>query len=288
MIFNHDDTHPSVTAEDTAPGAPDSPAVPAEDGIREPLTDSAASADMTATAEAMRAAAAEGRDFAARNRSEAQELMEAARAKVARIMTGAEAAARELGTAADQRGREAHDLSQRAGWLDMAAGIQDQAAKADAAAADLQDEHERLTGQLGDLGPRIARILSEREEVTGQLADAQARADVDRATHLSARLKGIDGVLGNLNGQHDALTARLAALGDAGGGLIGEAAGTARSHHSHVHRILGDVWPGSDEAVRDRAVAELRGALEANLTRIADEQRRAQQPQRQQVVRGRG
>jgi phage shock protein A len=178
-------------------------------------------------------------------------------------MTTAESEARELGTEADRREREAHDLAARAGWLTTAAGIQDQAAAADAAAAALEDEHEHLTGQLADLGPRVARILSEREDVAGQLADAQADADVDRATHLGARLEGIDGVLATLNGRHDAITARLAAIGDANGGLLGEALRTAHGHHRHVRRCLSDVWPDRPEAQADRDKAAREDTLQA-------------------------
>jgi hypothetical protein len=143
--------------------------------------------EMTATADAMRAAAAEGRELADQERAEADELMNAARAEVARILTEAETKARELGTSAGQRDQEAHDLEARAGWLDTAAGIQGQAEAADAAAIALDGEHTELTAQLADLGSRIARILSEREDVAGARADA----DVDRSAHLGARLEGV-------------------------------------------------------------------------------------------------
>jgi chromosome segregation ATPase len=230
----------------------------ADPGIPEYLPDSAPSADMTATAEAMRAAAAEGRDFAARNRAEAQELMEAARAEVARIMTAAEAEARELGTEADRREREAHNLAARSEWLHGAAGIQDQAAADDATAADLETEREQLGVQLAETGGNLARVLAEREDVAGQLARAELEADTKRATAARASLSGIDGTLARLNGRHDAITARLAAIGDADGGLLGEALRAAQSHHSHVRRILSDVWPDRPEAQADQARAALR------------------------------
>jgi chromosome segregation ATPase len=248
-----------------------------------PLGDNAPSTEMTATADAMRAAAAEGCELARRERTEAGELMNAARAEVARILTEAETKARELSASAGQREQDARGLEARAGWLDTAAGIQGQAEEADAAAIALDDEHAELTAQLAELSPRIARLLSEREDVAGQLADARADADVDRATHLGARLEGLDGVLATLNGQHSAITSRLATLGDADGGLLGEAIRAAHGHHRDVRRILGDVWPDRPEAVRDRAVAELQAALEANVARIADMQRGAQ-PQRPNVV----
>jgi len=235
-------------------------------GIPECLPDSAPSADMTATAEAMRAAAAEGRDFAARNRGHAQELMEAARAEVARIMTTAEAEARGLGTEADRREREAHDLTARSGWLDTAAGIQDQAAAADAAVAALEAEREDQAATLAETGGKLARVLAEREDAAGKLAAAELEADTKRATSARASLGGIEGTLARLNSRHDAITARLAAIGDANGGLLGDALRTARGHHSHVRRCLSDVWPDRPEAQADRAKAE----REATVAAIVD------------------
>lgn len=245
----------------------------ADPGIPEYLPDSAPSADMTATAEAMRAAATEGRDFAARNRGQAHELMEAARAEVARIMNTAEAEAHGLGTAADRREREAHDLTARSEWLHMAAGVQDQAAAADAKAAGLEAELEQLGAELAETSGKLAQVLAKREEAAGKLAAAELKADTKRATSARASLNGVDGTLARLNGRHDDITARIAAIGDANGGLLADALRAAHGHHSHVHRILNDVWPDRPEARADRGRAERDALIEAQRERIAKEAR---------------
>ena len=282
----------------------------ADPGIPEHLPDSAPSADMTATAVAMRATAADtplpstapAADLATaaeelRDRGiariEGAEVEQAdADAQLAKVLerlaaeraqAEAEHRQRFAGAARDKSGGE-HDVL-RSGWLANAAQERAEAAELDAGVADLEAERAVLLEQLAGLSERLRQRAEERRQL-GERHEAALEADDEaEITDLSGKISTADARAARAESDRTATQARLSAIGDSEGGLLGETRQRASSAHGTVARMLRDVWPDSPEAARWREDQELQQAVDALRSYGRAE---PQQPQRQIVARTAG
>ena len=201
---------------------------------------------------------------------EAERITSEARTKALAIIADA--------TAAD---REAARLSEQAQYLEHAAAEETAAAEADQLVSDLEDERERLGVTIADIDATLDDLSAQRADLDGQLAAARESADLDSAVDLEARISGIDGITATQASQRAAAQARDAAAE----GEAERASATASNHHAAVRATLNKLYRGRPEAVMDAALAELKGALEGNLARIAEERNQQNQPVRQMVAR---
>jgi len=240
--------------------------------------------DLAAAAEDCSRLAAESREWASRIRVDAQNRHAAAEQEAARLVSAASASLLASEAEATIADREAAEFAARSRALAAADAEQASARQADQRAEDLEAERAHL-GAAAEAAARLGQLHAERRDAEGQLTAARARGDVDAIAAARARTGAMDDLAGTLEAQQAEAQDRLTAIGDGedSGDLTG-ARGTASRHHQAVRTILNDLWPDRPEAVRDRALAELRGALTGNLQRIAEEARREPRVQ-QNIVR---
>jgi hypothetical protein len=240
--------------------------------------------NLAAAAEDCSRLAAESRERASRIRDDAQNRLAAAEQEAARLVSEGRADLLASGAEATAADGEAAGLEARARSLAVAGAERASAEQADQRVHDLEAERARLGAAAAEAAARLGQLDAERRDAEGQLAAARARGDVEAIAAARGRIGGIDDPAW-LEAQQAAAQDRLAAIGDGGDiGDLAEARGTASRHHQAVRVILNDLWPDRPEAVRDRALAELRGALTGNLQRIA-EVADAPEPRRNVIVR---
>ena len=225
--------------------------------------------------------AEQARALAAVTRIEAQERVSAARAEAAQIISAAEAEERKLtaqATAVDRaepRRRRAPAI-----WARSDAPAD---AEADERQADtLTAERARLGEQIGGLDARLAELGDEQGELAGQLA-RPVRAPASRRSPKrspssppprtrSPRLRASARPRRTRRGHRRRHRA----------GRLLDALTAAKAHRTEARRLLNIAHPDRPEAIRDRAVSDLLGALEGNSQRLADQA--AQRPQQQRIV----
>ncbi len=200
--------------------------------------------------------------------------MDAAVQDAARITAQARERALTIVAEATAAERQAAALEERAQWLSHAAAEQVRAAEAERQAGALTGEREDLARQITSLNGRLGELREEREDLAGQLGAARQAARVAEIAEVRARLSATDEAIAVLTGQREAVQARADQVGDGSSSFPGELAGALRAaeqRRAEARRLTNLAYPDSAQAVRDRALADVRGALEGNLARIAEE-----------------
>jgi hypothetical protein len=263
------------------------------------LTGHATVDDIAAAAARFRRAAQIAADNAERGQTEAQKLLEAAKAEVERIIAKAEAEARPLTEAATAEVKRAAQLSDRFRLLQRAAEVAASAEKAQSAFQAMRDERDQLAAKHAELGQRRSALGTERRGLEVQLATARDAGDLDTMTSIKARLAAIEDLTGTLAGQQAPLQQRMAEIGDGTETFtthpvlkklppLAEARRRAGMSRSDVSRVLDEAFPDRPEAVaaaeRQRQADREQYDIEQYYARQAEQARQA--PQRRQVALG--
>src|SRR5579875_1995384 len=240
-------------------------------------------ADLAAAAAQFRQDADEHRERASRARAEAGEIVTAAEQEATRIVAEARQQARGIVSGATDAERIAGRLAERGQFLAHAAELGDQAAAAGRRADELAAEREQLLATAAELDGKITALRVERETTAADLAAAVDGADIDSITALRSRVTSIEAAEKALTGQLATARERAAAIGDGTSHHPGEllqALNVAAARTSRARDLINRAYPGSLQARLDQAHADLLGAIEGNLERLAGE-RRPPAPQRQ-------
>lgn len=243
-------------------------------------------ADLAAAAEQHRGEAEQARERAVQARAEAETLLGCARAEAARIVAEAEAAARILTTAATAGEHEAGTLEEQGRLLDAAAGGTAQAEEAEARAAELEGERDRLREQAAGLGEQLGKLAADRGDLEARLTAALAAGDIDTITTVRGRITASDELAESLSGQRPAAQARIDAIGT-GEFLplwpqkeLAEVRRIASGHRGAIRRVLNAAYPDRPEAVEDARRERYRAVAEVHAARAAEEARRKPEPRR--------
>lgn len=236
--------------------------------------DQAVPDDLATAAGQLHLDAEQARLRASQEHAEARAVVDAAEQEAARITAEARSKALAIVAEATAAERQAAALEERAQWLSHAAAGQDQAAEAGRQAGALTGEREDLARQITSLNGRLGELREEREDLAGQLGDARQAARVAEIAEVRARLSATDEAIAVLTGQREAVQARASQIGDGTASFPGElvqALSAAGRHRAEARRLTNLAYPASAQAIRDGALADVRGALEGNLARIAAE-----------------
>ncbi len=247
--------------------------------------------DLAAAGRQHRRDAGQARERAAQGRAAAETLLADAQAEATRILTLAETKANAASALAAKAEREAGALEEQARLLDAAAGRVAQAEEAEARAAGLEDERERLQEQAAGLGERLGKLAADRGDLEARLSAALADGDIDTITAVRARITASDELAESLTAQRAAAQARIEAIGD--GEMsplwpqreLADARRIASMHRGDVRRVLNVAYPDRPEAVRDAAKAEFAAVIEAQRSRIAEEDAAQRKKAQRSIVR---
>jgi hypothetical protein len=255
-----------------------------------PLADPAAAADITAAADRHRQAAGLAQERSGQDAAEAERLRADARERAARIIAEAESVAGPLEEAARSAGDRSVQLAETARQLTALAGQAAKGEEAASQAAALEDESERLTARVAEVGAELERLEAAGQDVAARRAEARESGDLDDLASLIARATAIGERIADLRSTRDAAQARLAAIGT--GEMLPtwpqkELAEARRQAGNHsVSRALDGIWPDRPEAIAAREREEWHLLLDAQAERIRDEQAAAGQPEGRTVTRG--
>jgi len=243
-------------------------------------------ADPAATVAAMKRWARERQAFAVQNRAQAAERMAELEERHRAERAEAEADARSRGTSADQAEREAHGVAERARWADSAIAKAAEAASEDADVARREAKRSELLERIASFGERLATLRANKDQAEAEVADAQETDDADLIAAAEMRLSGFESAITKREGEQANAQRDLAEIGDGTGrGTLLEARNRASAAHADAERMFRDAFPDSAAAIAWRQREDWRLIGEAQRERLAEEQRAAQQPRRQSVVR---
>ncbi|MER6351247.1 hypothetical protein ABT186_05195 [Streptomyces sp. NPDC001634] len=238
--------------------------------VPEPEAPDAADAVPVDDETAVRAAAEQARTEAAQRRTEAETVVETARAKAARLVAEAEHQARILaGEAREAEGR-AEQLEERAQYLAHADQLRDRIADTEQNAARLDAEAVQTAEQVEALAVRLEGLGVQREDATAALSAARDAGDVEGVQQQRAQLTAIDEVVKALSGQQTALGERLRAIGgpeDPAGEMARTLART-QAARMELRRVLNILDPERVEAQMDELLDVLQGSLEAQVAEM--------------------
>jgi hypothetical protein len=236
-------------------------------------------ANLAAEAEQRRYDAERIRDHASQGRVSAQGLISMAEQEAAERVAAAKAEALAIVAEAVAGERQAAELEERARYLDHAVQLQAQAGDADRLVADLEAERAGLVDLVADLGSTLENLRGQREDLTGRLDVARGSANAAASASLLGQIAGVDDVAGDLASRRQVARERAEAIGDGEGtGTLAEAREAASVAHSALRQALNVIDPSRPEARHDAAMAEVRGALDANMARLEAERKAADQP----------
>jgi hypothetical protein len=253
-------------------------AEPDEEQAAEPMT---APTDLAAAAEYDRLMAADLRERASLSRAGAEARETAVRQEAARSVADAVAARSETDRQAAATDRQAAALEQRGQHLAHAADLETRAEDAERQTDALADERDRLTAEMADLDGKLARLSADKDQLATELTAARESGDLDAITAVRNRIASCEDLAATVTSLRATALARAEAIGDGDdpGGELADATATASARRAELRRVLNTAFPDRREAVADRLMNDLQGALKGNLERIAEEGK-PQQPKR--------
>jgi chromosome segregation ATPase len=242
-------------------------------------------ADLAAAAIEDREAAESAAELATQRRAEAEAVVSAARADADERIRRGHADALPLIADANALERKAAALGDRSQRHKEAASREALTERHEAKAADLTAELERVTETLAGLDNRLAELGTDRERLEAERAAARTAGAARTIARLVPQLEGIDEAMADLAGQRERAQARVVQIGGTSSGELLDALTAAETHRRAFTLALDELYPDRPGAEHRRTLAALKGALEGNLARIAEEAKAAP-PRRRSVLDG--
>ncbi len=230
--------------------------------------------DLAAAAVELRQAAEAADEEAIRCRAEAESVMSASRAAAERTIAEGQAQALSWIAKATALERQSAKDGGESKHHEHAARQEALAIKHEAKAAELAAELERAAETIAGLDSRLRELGADRERLEAAVAAARVAGDVSLIAEGRRQLDATVEAIDELGGQRETAQVRVRQGGDgtkAAPGELLDALTAAETHRRALTEALDELYPDRPGAEFRRDLATLKGTLEANMARIAEE-----------------